>query len=84
MLQEAQICGVPLLFVLDHFSAFCHQSKQTLLYTLLDLCSSPDVKLCVIGIDRDCTITERLEKRIQSRCAWSVRLIQDFRKGKLW
>ena len=67
VLQEAQICDVPLLFVLDHFSSFCHQSKQTLLYTLLDMCSNKRVQMCVIGVDSDCTLTERLEKRVQSR-----------------
>ena len=67
VLQEAQICDVPLLFILDHFSSFCQKSKQTLLYTLLDMCSNKNVQMCVIGIDRDCAITELLEKRIQSR-----------------
>lgn len=67
VLQEAQICNVPLVFVLNHFSAFCHLSKQTLLYTLLDMCSNKRVQMCVIGIDRDCSVTEQLEKRIQSR-----------------
>ncbi|KAK8820428.1 hypothetical protein WA577_006491 [Blastocystis sp. JDR] len=67
VLQEAQICDVPLLFVLNHFSSFCHQSKQTLLYTLLDLCSNKSVRICVVGLDRYCCITELLEKRIQSR-----------------
>lgn len=67
MLQEAQICDVPLLFVLDHFSSFCHQSKQTLLYTLLDMCGNKNVQMGIVGIDRDCCITEQLEKRIQSR-----------------
>ena len=67
VLQEAQICDVPLLFILDHFSSFCHQSKQTLLYTLLDMCSNKRVQMCVIGVDSDCTLTERLEKRVQSR-----------------
>ena len=67
VLQEAQICDVPLLFILEHFSSFCHQSKQTLLYTLLDMCSNKRVQMCVIGVDSDCTLTERLEKRVQSR-----------------
>ena len=67
MLQEAQICDVPLLFVLNHFSSFCHQSKQTLLYTLLDMCGNKNVQMGIVGIDRDCCITEQLEKRIQSR-----------------
>ena len=67
VLQEAQICDVPLLFILDYFSSFCQKSKQTLLYTLLDMCSNKNVQMCVIGIDRDCAITELLEKRIQSR-----------------
>lgn len=67
VLQEAQICDVPLLFVLDHFSTFCNQSKQTLLYTLLDMCSNKNVQICIIGVDRDCCISELLEKRIQSR-----------------
>lgn len=83
MLQEAQICDVPLLFVLSHFSSFCHQSKQTLLYTLLDLCSNKNVRICIVGMDRDCCITELLEKRIQSRlsrasfltCSFSQRQI---------
>lgn len=50
VLQEAQICNVPLVFVLNHFSAFCHLSKQTLLYTLLDMCSNKRVQMCVLAL----------------------------------
>ena len=78
VLQEAQICDVPLLFVLDHFSTFCNQSKQTLLYTLLDLCSNKNVQICIIGVDRDCCISELLEKRIQSRSDPLFCLTSDF------
>ncbi|CBK22728.2 uncharacterized protein [Blastocystis hominis] len=82
VLQETQICNVPLLIVLDHFSSFCHQTKQTLLYTLLDLCGSKNVQLCIIGIDCDCTITERLEKRIQSRSFYASEFTSDSRSGR--
>ena len=83
MLQEAQICDVPLLFVLSHFSSFCHQSKQTLLYTLLDLCSNKNVRICVVGMDRDCCITELLEKRIQSRSLRSPSLTRSFSQRQI-
>ena len=83
MLQEAQICDVPLLFVLSHFSSFCHQSKQTLLYTLLDLCSNKSVRICVVGLDRDCCITELLEKRIQSRSLLPSCLTRSFSQRQI-
>ena len=83
MLQEAQICDVPLLFVLNHFSSFCHQSKQTLLYTLLDLCSNKNVRICIVGMDRDCCITELLEKRIQSRLSPAPFLTRSFSQRQI-
>ena len=68
MLREMKGLDSALVFVLDEFDAFAiGHKKQMLLYTLLDLQQSGEVKMLVIGLTERLDIAEKLEKRVKSR-----------------
>ncbi|KAK8792782.1 hypothetical protein WA158_004946 [Blastocystis sp. Blastoise] len=66
-LEFAALCGYPLLIVLDDFPSFCDRKKQTLLYSLMDLCGQPNVKITVVCINNEPSSIQKFEKRITSR-----------------
>ncbi len=57
----------PVYIVIDGFDAFARRSKQTLLYSILDLTQSPDVHLAVVGTSTRTDALDLLEKRVKSR-----------------
>jgi Cdc6-like AAA superfamily ATPase len=57
----------PVFVVIDRFDAFARRSRQTLLYSLLDLTQSPSVHLAVVGMTSNADTTDMLEKRLKSR-----------------
>jgi hypothetical protein len=67
MLRTNKGLDTALVFVLDEFDAFAARKKQMLLYTLLDLQQSGEVKMIVIGLTDRLDVTESLEKRVRSR-----------------
>ena len=67
MLRTNKGLDTALVFVLDEFDAFAARRKQMLLYTLLDLQQSGEVKMIVIGLTDRLDVTESLEKRVRSR-----------------
>ena len=67
VLREAKGVCVPIIFVLDEFQEFAKRSKQTLLYTLLDILQSGETQMAVVGLTGKIDVVESLEKRIQSR-----------------
>ena len=56
-----------MVFILDEFQEFATRSKQTLLYTLLDILQSGETQMAVVGLTEKIDVVESLEKRIQSR-----------------
>ena len=68
MLREMKGLDSALVFILDEFDAFAvSHKKQMLLYTLLDLQQSGEVKMLVIGLTERLDIADKLEKRVKSR-----------------
>ena len=67
VLREAKGVCVPMVFILDEFQEFATRSKQTLLYTLLDILQSGETQMAVVGLTEKIDVVESLEKRIQSR-----------------
>lgn len=59
--------GRATIVVLDELDRFAERGRQTLLYNLLDLASSPEAKLAVVGVSARLDAMEMLEKRVQSR-----------------
>jgi origin recognition complex subunit 4 len=59
--------GRATIVVLDELDRFAERGRQTLLYNLLDLASSPEARLAVVGISARLDAMELLEKRVQSR-----------------
>lgn len=57
--------SAPLLLVLSHLEAFAEQSRQTLLYVLLDATQSTST--VVVGTTTDRNVLELFEKRVRSR-----------------
>jgi Cdc6-like AAA superfamily ATPase len=68
MLREMKGLDSALIFILDEFDSFAvSHKKQMLLYTLLDLQQSGEVKMLVIGLTERLDIADQLEKRVKSR-----------------
>lgn len=63
---------MPLVFVIDEFEKFTVDSRQTLLYNLLDISQSSATPLCVVGLTTKITTKEALEKRVSSRFSQRV------------
>lgn len=56
------------MFVLDAFEKFVRDSeKQEIVYTLLDVLQSRDVRACVIGMTTDFRVKAEFDKRVHSR-----------------
>ncbi|KAK9449390.1 uncharacterized protein V1518DRAFT_415874 [Limtongia smithiae] len=80
--NDEQRATVSVLIVLDEFDQFATmQSRQTLLYNLLDIAQSPQnflgtspatPNICIIGISSRMTVPEMLEKRVRSRLSHRV------------
>lgn len=66
-LQAAKSQGIPVLLVIDEFDAFARQTKQTLLYNLLDMTQSSSVHFAVVGCTTRVDVVSLLEKRLRSR-----------------
>lgn len=56
-----------MLLVIDEFDVFARGSRQTLLYTLLDLTQSHSAQFGIIGVSARLDVVELLEKRLRSR-----------------
>ncbi|EOD23897.1 hypothetical protein EMIHUDRAFT_223086 [Emiliania huxleyi CCMP1516] len=57
----------PVCFVLHNFEDFALRPKQTLLYSLFDLCQTDDAQMAVIGLTSRVDALDLLEKRVRSR-----------------
>jgi len=66
-LRSARARGSTVLLVLDEFDVFARQSKQTLLYHLLDLTQSQDARFGLVGLTSRLDVVDLLEKRLRSR-----------------
>ncbi len=74
-LRAARARGSTVLLVLDEFDAFARQSKQTLLYHLLDLTQSKDARFGLVGLTSRLDVVDLLEKRLRSRFSHSKILL---------
>ncbi|KAG5457630.1 MAG: origin recognition complex subunit 4 C-terminus-domain-containing protein, partial [Olpidium bornovanus] len=59
--------AVPVVFVLDEFDLFAEQPRQSLLYTLFDICQGEKSPIAVVGVTCRIDALELLEKRVKSR-----------------
>ena len=65
--EESQNKLLPLIFVVDEFEKFTSNSKQTLLYNLLDMSQSSEIPITVIGLTTKINARDNMEKRVNSR-----------------
>lgn len=67
-MQDESSQALTVVFVLEEIDRFAASSKQTLLYTLLDIISqSSSHCIAVVGLTTRMNIREMLEKRVRSR-----------------
>lgn len=57
----------PVFIVIDNFDLFARRTRQSLLYSLLDLIQSTHVHIAVIGLTTRTDCVDLLEKRLKSR-----------------
>ena len=74
-LQDLYREGATVIIVLEQFEAFARQSRQSMLYNILDLTQHQDTRMAVICITRQINSAQRLEKRIRSRFDLSRQII---------
>jgi len=74
-LQDLYREGATVVIVLEQFEAFARQSRQSMLYNILDLTQHQDTRMAVICITRQINSAQRLEKRIRSRFDLSRQII---------
>lgn len=71
MFQQAELdshaTAASVVFVLDEIDRFALHSRQTLLYTLLDLSQTSPIGVGVVGLSVRANVPEMLEKRVRSR-----------------
>lgn len=76
------------LIVLEDFEHFVRNSeKQEILYTLLDLLQSKDVRCCVVGFTSDAKIKMDFNKRVISRFSnkiWSISKAIQWQINNIW
>ncbi|KAJ1462445.1 hypothetical protein M885DRAFT_505293 [Pelagophyceae sp. CCMP2097] len=66
--RRRQTGAAPLLVVLSHFESFAtRDTRQTLLYLLLDAIGDDGARIVIVGITADLHVLELLEKRVRSR-----------------
>ena len=66
--------SVSIVIILDEFSRFSEQPRQTLLYNLFDIAQSKKAPICVLGLTTRIDAFDALEKRVKSR--FSHRIVQ--------
>lgn len=66
-LKHGRLAQRPTVLILESFEEFARNSRQVLLYTLLDLLHRPDLLLVILGTTCCADVSFQLEKRIVSR-----------------
>ncbi|KAH9056169.1 hypothetical protein Ae201684P_021906 [Aphanomyces euteiches] len=67
LLLEKALAKEAVVFIVDDFDAFVGESKQLLLYNLLDWMQSKDVRIALLGISCNFNVLAQFEKRVKSR-----------------
>ncbi|KAG9406884.1 origin recognition complex subunit 4 [Aphanomyces cochlioides] len=67
LLLERALAKEAVVFIVDDFDAFVGESKQLLLYNLLDWMQSKDVRIALLGISCNFNVLAQFEKRVKSR-----------------
>ncbi|KAH3672729.1 hypothetical protein WICMUC_004135 [Wickerhamomyces mucosus] len=65
---------IPIIFIIEEVEVYANQSRQTLLYNILDLVQNSPTPISVLCCTQKITVKESLEKRVRSR--FSQRVIQ--------
>ncbi|KAF0719191.1 Aste57867_1221 [Aphanomyces stellatus] len=67
LLLEKALAEEAVLFIVDDFDAFVGETKQLLLYNLLDWMQSKDVRIGFLGLSCNFNVLAQFEKRVKSR-----------------